>query len=69
MSIDWVENVKHVGATLLFVTMWVAAWGIVEHLVDKCIASEKHRIIAYVVLLVCTSVILLLAGQDLTIHS
>jgi len=64
-AIEWEQNVKGLGTTLLFVVLWVAAWGVTENIIDVCIRSEKRRILAYLFLLLITGFILLLSGQSL----
>lgn len=65
--IQWASNAKDLGTTLLFILLWVCAWGILEHLINQVSKDETKRLKVYICLLLVTSLIVLLVGQDLKV--
>lgn len=68
MTIEWQTNAQTLGSTMLYVILWLSLWGIIEHLVDLCVKTEKRRIVAYISLFLITFFVIMLTGQSLTPH-
>lgn len=70
--VNWTRNGELLGLDMLYVVLWVAAWGIIDGAVFHFTVTEKERDslppkkrwLVYVGLLVVTAVVLLVVPRE-----
>jgi CHASE2 domain-containing sensor protein len=46
------QNASNLGIDMLFILLWIGAWGTIETIIEWSLPTEKRRFMAYVLLFI-----------------